>query len=74
MSALPSPIMKCPNCGNPDTKVAWTREDDERIKRARDCEECGKRFQTAEALVEVFERARHIGDAYRELRRAVGEE
>lgn len=66
--------MKCPNCGHPDTSVAWSKQRDGRIVRARDCGNCGKRFQTAEALIAEFERAREIRMAYRELGKAIGPE
>ena len=40
--------MKCPFCGNPDTKVIDTRtmEDQSAIRRRRYCEKCTKRFTT----------------------------
>lgn len=42
--------MKCPFCGNDDTKVIDTRNMNENnsIKRRRMCENCGKRFTTFE--------------------------
>ena len=38
--------MKCPYCGNPDTKVIDSRpaEDGSSIRRRRACDICGKRF------------------------------
>ena len=47
--------MKCPYCGNPDTKVIDSRPTDDfsRIRRRRECIECGKRFTTYET-VETF--------------------
>ena len=40
--------MKCPFCGNPDSKVVDSRptEDGERIRRRRECIACQKRFTT----------------------------
>ena len=40
--------MKCPYCGNPDTRVIDSRpaEDNSSIRRRRSCDECGKRFTT----------------------------
>jgi len=44
--------MKCPFCGNPDSKVIDSRltEDSESIRRRRECERCSKRFTTYERL------------------------
>ena len=45
-------IMKCPDCGNPDTRVIDSRpaEDNNSIRRRRSCDECGKRFTTYEKV------------------------
>lgn len=43
--------MKCPFCGCIESKVLDSRHtDDDRIKRRRECEHCGKRFTTFEAI------------------------
>lgn len=44
--------MKCPYCGNPETKVVDSRysEDMEAIRRRRECLNCGKRFTTYERV------------------------
>lgn len=44
--------MKCPFCGEPDTKVTDSRAVDEGavIRRRRQCEVCGNRFTTYERL------------------------
>ena len=44
--------MKCPFCGNLDSKVIDSRltEDKESIRRRRECEGCAKRFTTYEHL------------------------
>jgi transcriptional repressor NrdR len=44
--------MKCPFCGNLDSKVIDSRltEDSESIRRRRECERCSKRFTTYERL------------------------
>ncbi len=44
--------MKCPYCGNSDTKVIDSRsaEENNSIRRRRQCEKCGKRFTTYEKL------------------------
>ena len=44
--------MKCPYCGNPDTRVIASRpaDDNNSIRRRRSCDECGKRFTTYEKV------------------------
>lgn len=44
--------MKCPYCGNPDTRVVDSRpaDDNNSIRRRRSCDECGKRFTTYEKV------------------------
>nr|WP_294468059.1 transcriptional regulator NrdR [uncultured Sellimonas sp.] len=44
--------MKCPYCGNPDTRVIDSRpaEDGSSIRRRRSCDSCGKRFTTYEKV------------------------
>jgi len=44
--------MKCPFCGSLDSKVVDSRptEDNERIRRRRECIECSKRFTTFEIV------------------------
>lgn len=44
--------MKCPYCGNPDTKVSDSRPNDANtaIRRRRECIVCKKRFTTYEKL------------------------
>lgn len=44
--------MRCPYCGNPDTKVIDSRpaEDKSSIRRRRSCDECGRRFTTYEKV------------------------
>jgi transcriptional repressor NrdR len=47
--------MKCPFCGNPDTKVIDSRptEEGQAIRRRRECEACTKRFTTYEKVEEI---------------------
>ncbi|TZE81962.1 transcriptional regulator NrdR [Calorimonas adulescens] len=47
--------MRCPFCGNEDTKVIDSRSTDEgnSIRRRRECERCGRRFTTYEKLDEI---------------------
>lgn len=44
--------MRCPYCGNPDTRVIDSRpaEDKSTIRRRRSCDECGRRFTTYEKV------------------------
>ena len=44
--------MKCPYCGNTDTRVVDSRpaDDGASIRRRRCCDECGKRFTTYEKI------------------------
>lgn len=44
--------MKCPNCSFPETKVIDSRktEDQNAIRRRRQCEDCGRRFTTFETI------------------------
>ena len=46
--------MKCPYCGDEESKVIDSRptEDGERIRRRRECEECQHRFTTYERVEE----------------------
>ena len=47
--------MKCPYCGEVDSKVIDSRptEDGEKIRRRRECVQCGKRFTTYEVIEDV---------------------
>lgn len=47
--------MKCPFCGGEDIKVIDSRhvEEDNAIKRRRECEDCKKRFSTFEMIQEA---------------------
>ena len=47
--------MRCPACGNPDSKVIDSRpiESDNSIKRRRECLVCQKRFTTFEVIESV---------------------
>jgi transcriptional repressor NrdR len=44
--------MKCPFCGFTDSRVVDSRptDEDERIRRRRECQGCGKRFTTYEVV------------------------
>lgn len=47
--------MKCPYCGNNQTEVVETRDNEEleTIRRRRECSTCGKRFTTYERIENV---------------------
>lgn len=40
--------MKCPHCGEANSRVVDTRSTGDGIRRRRECESCGKRFTTYE--------------------------
>ena len=48
--------MRCPFCGDDNTRVIDSRPADENqaIRRRRQCDECGKRFTTYEKVEEVI--------------------
>jgi transcriptional repressor NrdR len=48
--------MKCPFCGNPDSKVVDSRPDKggAASRRRRECESCAKRFTTHERIEEML--------------------
>lgn len=48
--------MKCPFCGNQDSKVVDSRPDKggSGIRRRRECEQCSRRFTTHERIVEIL--------------------
>ena len=47
--------MKCPFCGDDNTRVIDSRpaDDNEAIRRRRQCDECGKRFTTYEKVATI---------------------
>ena len=45
--------MKCPFCGESETKVIDSRESDEQTRRRRECEKCSKRFTTYEKVENI---------------------
>lgn len=42
--------MKCPYCGHEESKVNDSRPSEDRIRRRRECLNCGKRFTTYEMV------------------------
>lgn len=47
--------MKCPFCGDPDTKVSDSRPAEEgfSVRRRRECQKCAKRFTTFETIERI---------------------
>ena len=47
--------MRCPSCGNLESKVVDSRsaDDGSSIRRRRECLKCGKRFTTYEVIENV---------------------
>ncbi len=46
-------ILKCPECGYIDSKVVDSRPTDSRIRRRRECINCGYRFTTYEMVENI---------------------
>lgn len=65
--------MKCPTCGHLENRVLSTQATPERTTRLRQCCQCGKRWKTAEAHLELFERADRVIVAARQLQQLAGE-
>ena len=42
--------MRCPHCGNPESRVTDSRDNGNEIRRRRECSECGARFTTYERV------------------------
>jgi transcriptional regulator NrdR family protein len=49
--------MNCPLCKSDQNFVTHTRAEETIIRRGRQCRECGKRWLTIEAAVEVYKRS-----------------
>lgn len=64
--------MKCPYCGNFDTKVIDSRptEDGHAIRRRRGCDVCGRRFSTYEKMEEKILTVVKSGNRREEFDRA----
>ncbi len=45
--------MKCPFCGDDESRVIDTREVGDRIRRRRECQTCNQRYTTYEAVARV---------------------
>jgi len=45
--------MKCPECGFNDSKVIDSRPADNKVRRRRECLECGGRFTTYEIIEDI---------------------
>ncbi len=45
--------MKCPFCGEADSRVVDSREVGDAIRRRRECQACGQRFTTYEQVAKV---------------------
>lgn len=46
---------------------------DDRVRRSRECNKCGKRWHTIEAPETVYARAADIAEAFERMKGAVGE-
>jgi transcriptional regulator NrdR family protein len=65
--------VNCPTCGHGENRVLATQGGSERVTRLRQCCQCGKRWKTAEAPLEVLERAERVLSAARQLQVLAGE-
>lgn len=64
--------MKCPACGGEESAVIRTTSSGAEVRRTRRCQECGKRWVTVEAPVEIHEAAVEVAERFRALEEAVG--
>ena len=46
-------VMKCPECGCEESKVIDSRPTDNKVRRRRECIQCGTRFTTYEIIEEI---------------------
>ena len=53
--------MRCPYCGERETRVLDSRPVEIRIRRRRECSRCGKRFTTYEVVAHGTEKGRLSG-------------
>lgn len=65
--------MKCPTCGHDENRVLSTQGATERVTRLRQCCQCGKRWKTVEAHLEVLDKAERVILAARQLQALAGE-
>ena len=62
--------MKCPYCGYPDSKVIDSRPKDDKIKRRRECINCGARFTTYELVEKPMLMVEKKSGSYEEFDRS----
>ncbi|MCQ2490471.1 MAG: transcriptional regulator NrdR [Ruminococcus sp.] len=61
--------MKCPYCSFPDSKVIDSRPKDDKIKRRRECINCGTRFTTFEEVEKPLLMVEKRSGSYEEFNR-----
>ena len=61
--------MKCPYCSFPDSKVIDSRPKDEKIKRRRECINCGARFTSFEEVEKPLLMVENRSGSYEEFDR-----
>lgn len=61
--------MKCPYCSFPDSKVIDSRPKDDKIKRRRECINCGARFTTYELVEKPLLMVEKRSGSYEEFNR-----
>lgn len=63
--------MNCPTCGHDAHRVLQTNTREDRIQRTRECNGCGHRWHTIEALATEYARANDIVAAFERLKQAI---
>lgn len=61
--------MKCPFCGFPDSKVTDSRPKDDKIRRRRECTNCGARFTSFEIVEKPMLMVEKRSGSYEEFSR-----
>lgn len=61
--------MKCPFCGYPDSKVTDSRPKDDKIRRRRECTNCGARFTSFEVVEKPMLMVEKRSGSYEEFSR-----
>lgn len=65
--------MTCPLCNHSETRVVRTSERAQRIRRTRQCQQCGNRWATLEITEEEANRVEHVKRVAGELLQALGD-
>lgn len=66
--------MNCPTCGHGEHRILRTDAQDGRVRRSRECLQCGHRWRTLEVPEAEARRFVELAEAWRAMGRIVGEE